>query len=126
MAAHKQVSLVMNCIEVDPKLLVPNQHPRVFARIRSVALSRAQNNLLAHLDRLIDKLELCSSITGSVSNHANAMRLLRGEVAAADFGSAGMAIIVKHIAQVKQHMAEITADFLAFSQAKDHLSTTRE
>jgi hypothetical protein len=88
-----------------------------------VALAKAQDNLLADFDRLIDSLDHLSRFTDRFSKLGVIAQSLRSLLALLDIESSEGAIF---ILQLKQHMDEFTADLLTFDPAKDLSPAARE
>ena len=91
-------------------------HPRLQARRQLVALAKMQHNLIAALDRLIHSLDCLSQLTDRYSNLGVIARGLRSKLTLLDIEGPDVAAAMQHI---KQHMAEFTADLLAFDPATD-------
>ena len=87
-------------------------HPRILVRMLQVQLDQTRDDLLSNIDQLIDRLDHLSELTGGFTNQADTLRKLRRQVAVANIGNHDGVFLN----EVKQHMAELVADLLAFAQ----------
>lgn len=86
-------------------------HPRILERVKRVGWAKRQEVLLAQLDRLIDSLGCMSLNAGRFAVQANTTRKLRDQLVSVELVSSDNLVLLN---QIKQHMANLVADFAAF------------